>query len=123
MDYFDNFYFLDKIQFDLIGVAIAVLGILVLSAIVFFRSKRSITSRTFFFFSFVTIFWGVSNYFLYKFSDPENSLLALRFHIFITILHAYAFFQLAHICAKLEEFSFQMERHTLIGRMHTHAIS
>jgi signal transduction histidine kinase len=93
----DNFYFLDKIQFDLIGVGVAVLGILILSAIVFLRSKNSITSRTFFFFSFVTIFWGVSNYFLYKFSDPGNSLLALRLHIFITIWHAYAFFQLAYV--------------------------
>ncbi len=91
------FSFFDKIQFDLIGVTVAVLGILVLSVIVFFRNKKSITSRSFFFFSFVTIFWGLSNYFLYKYSNPEDSLLALRFHIFLSIWHAYAFFQLAYV--------------------------
>jgi signal transduction histidine kinase len=93
----ESFSFLDQIQFDLVGVIIAVIGILVLSGIVFFRSKHSITSRSFFFFSLVTIFWGLSNYFLYKFSDPAESLLALRFHIFLSIWHSYAFFQLAYV--------------------------
>jgi signal transduction histidine kinase len=91
------FTFLDEVHFDLIGVIIAVIGILVLAGIVFFRSSNSITSRTFFFFSIVTIFWGLSNYFLYKFSSPSDSLLALRFHIFLSIWHAYAFFQLAYV--------------------------
>lgn len=93
----ETFSFLDEIHFDLIGVVIAVVGTLVLAAVVFLRSKNSITSRSFFFFSLVTIFWGVSNYFLYKFTTPEDSLLALRFHIFLTIWHAYAFFQLAYV--------------------------
>lgn len=93
----DSLSFLDQVHFDLIGVVIAVIGILVLSGIVFFRNKNSITSRSFFFFSFVTIFWGISNYFLYKFDDPAESLLALRFHIFLSIWHAYAFFQLAYV--------------------------
>ena len=94
MEYFS---FLDNVHFDLVGVIIAVIGILVLAAAVFFRSKNSITSRSFFFFSVVTIFWGLSNYFLYKYSDPAQTLLALRFHIFLTIWHAYAFFQLAYV--------------------------
>lgn len=84
-------------QFDFLGVVIAVLGIGVLAAIVFFRSKTSITSRTFFFFSLITIFWGLSNYFLYKFTDQTFSVLALRIHIFLTIWHSYAFFQLAYV--------------------------
>lgn len=93
----DSLSFLDEIQFDLVGVVIAVVGILVLAGIVFFRSKNSITSKSFFFFSFITIFWGLSNYFLYKFNDPVDALLALRFHIFLSIWHAYAFFQLAYV--------------------------
>lgn len=93
----DSFSFIDEIRFDLIGVVIAVLGILVLAVVVFLRSKSSITSRSFFFFSFVTIFWGLSNYFLYKFTDPVLTLLALRFHIFLSIWHSYAFFQLAYV--------------------------
>lgn len=93
----EDFSFLDGIRFDLVGVFIAVLGILILAAIVFFRSKNSITSRSFFFFALVTIFWGVSNYFLYKFNNPAETLLALRFHVFLTIWHAYAFFQLAYV--------------------------
>ncbi len=89
--------FFPDIQFDLIGVVVAVIGILVLAAIVFVRSANSITSRSFFFFAVVTIFWGLSNYFLYKFSDPNLALLALRLHIFLSIWHAYAFFQLAFV--------------------------
>lgn len=93
----DSFSFIDTLHFDLVGVVIAVIGILSLSAIVFFRNSKSITSKSFFFFSFITIFWGISNYFLYKFSDPELSLLTLRLHIFFSIWHAYAFFQLAFV--------------------------
>jgi signal transduction histidine kinase len=89
--------FFDKIRFDLIGVAVAVTGIAVLAFIVFLRNKGSITSRSFFFFSFLTILWGLSNYFLYKFTDPELAVLALRIHIFLTIWHSYAFFQLAYV--------------------------
>lgn len=88
---------LNGIAFDLLGVIIAVTGIGVLSAIIFFRSKKSITSRTFFFFSLITILWGLSNYFLYKFTDSEVVLLALRLHIFLSIWHAYSFFQLAYV--------------------------
>jgi hypothetical protein len=93
----DPISFLDSVQLDLVGVIVAVIGILVLAGIVFFRSKKSITSRSFFFFSFITIFWGLSNYFLYKFTDPTEALLALRLHIFLSIWHAYAFFQLAYV--------------------------
>jgi hypothetical protein len=93
----DFLTFLSEIQFDLIGVLVAVTGIAVLSGIVFFRSKGSITSRTFFFFSLVTILWGLSNYFLYKFEDQSFVILALRIHIFLTIWHSYAFYQLAYV--------------------------
>lgn len=93
----DTFYLLSQTYFDLIGVVVAVTGIGVLSGIVFFRSKQSITSRTFFFFSLVTILWGFSNYFLYKFTEPDLVVLALRLHIFLTIWHSYAFFQLAYV--------------------------
>lgn len=93
----DFLTFLSEIRFDLIGVLVAVTGIAALSAIVFFRSKASITSRTFFFFSAVTILWGLSNYFLYKFEDPSFAILALRIHIFLTIWHSYAFYQLAYV--------------------------
>jgi signal transduction histidine kinase len=88
---------IDGIHFDLIGVGVAVVGVLALAGVVLYRSKNSITSRSFFFFSLVTIFWGLSNYFLYKFTDPADAILALRFHIFLSIWHAYAFFQLAYV--------------------------
>lgn len=93
--YFDGI--LSGVKFDLIGVGIAVLGVLVLAWTVLYRSRNSITSRSFLFFSYVTILWGISNYFLYKFTDPADALLALRFHIFLSIWHAYAFFQLAYV--------------------------
>lgn len=89
--------FIETIQFDLVGVIVASTGIAILSGIIFFRRKQSITSRTFFFFSIVTIFWGLSNYFLYKFTEPSFTILALRIHLFLTIWHAYAFYQLAYV--------------------------
>ena len=89
--------FFNKIQFDLVGVIVAVVGVLILAWTVLYRSRNSITSRSFLFFSYVTILWGISNYFLYKFTDPTDALLALRFHIFLSIWHAYAFFQLAYV--------------------------
>ena len=92
-------YFIDTttIQFDLIGVVVAVLGIAVLAGIIFFRNKNSITSRSFLFFSLMTILWGLSSYFLYKFTEPGIMVLALRIHIFLTIWHSYAFYQLAYV--------------------------
>jgi signal transduction histidine kinase len=93
----DVLYFFSNFQFDLIGVVVAVAGIGILAGIVFFRSKQSITSRSFFFFSLITILWGLSNYFLYKFTDPSLIVFALRLHIFLTIWHSYAFFQLAYV--------------------------
>jgi signal transduction histidine kinase len=87
----------DQVQFDLLGVIVAVTGIAVLATIVFLRSKKSITSKSFFFFSFITVFWGLSNYFLYKFTEPDVVLLALRLHIFLSIWHAYSFFQLSYV--------------------------
>lgn len=91
------FDFLDTVQFDLIGVVGAVTGIGILAFIVFLRNKDSLTGRSFFFFSFLTLLWGLSNYFLYKFTDPDLAARALRIHIFLTIWHSYAFFQLAYI--------------------------
>lgn len=89
--------FFDEVQFDFVGLTVAIAGIFALALVVFFRSKNSITSRSFFFFSFITILWGLSNYFLYKYTDEDIGLLALRFHIFLTIWHAYSFFQLAYV--------------------------
>lgn len=93
----DLLTFFTDTNFDFIGVIVASLGIAALAGLVFFRSKKSITSRTFFFFSIVTILWGLSNYFIYKFTEPSVMLLALRIHIFLTIWHSYAFFQLAYV--------------------------
>lgn len=93
----DFLSFIAETQFDLIGVLVAVTGIGVLAAMVFLRNKKSITSRSFFFFSLITILWGLSNYFIYKFEDQSFSILALRLHIFLTIWHSYAFFQLAYV--------------------------
>lgn len=93
----DLIYLFSEKYFDLIGVIVAVTGIGVLAGIVYFRKTQSITNRSFMFFSFVTILWGFSNYFLYKFTDPDLIVLALRLHIFLTIWHSYAFFQVAYV--------------------------
>lgn len=104
----------DGVHFDLIGVAVAVLGVLALAWTVLWRSKNSITSRSFLFFSYVTILWGLSNYFLYKFTNPADALLALRFHIFLSIWHAYAFFQLAYVFPKEQKVLPPWHRYVLL---------
>ncbi|HUY62363.1 MAG TPA: ATP-binding protein [Candidatus Paceibacterota bacterium] len=88
------------INFDLLSVGVAIAGIILLGFLIYLTNPRSITSRTFFYFSILTAIWGVSNYLEYKFTTIDATLWALRFHLFLSTLHALLFFQLAYVFPK-----------------------
>ncbi|MDE2173336.1 MAG: hypothetical protein KGJ31_01915, partial [Patescibacteria group bacterium] len=85
------------VNFDLLSVGVAIAGIVLLGSIIFFNNTKSITNRTFLYFSILTAIWGVSNYLEYRFTTIDATLWALRFHLFISTLHAYFFFKLAYV--------------------------
>jgi len=82
---------------DLLLVGVAVAGMILLGSIVIFNDPRSVTNRTFFFFSLLTAVWGVSNYFEYHFATVAATLWALRTHLFVSVWHAFSFFTLAFV--------------------------
>lgn len=85
------------INFDLLLVGVAIAGIVLLGSIIFFNNTKSITNRTFLYFSILTAIWGISNYLEYRFTTIDATLWALRFHLFVSTLHAFFFFQLAYV--------------------------
>ncbi len=85
------------INFDLLSVGIAIAGTVLLGSIIFFNNTKSITNRTFLYFSILTAIWGISNYLEYRFTTIDATLWALRLHLFISTLHAFFFFQLAYV--------------------------
>ena len=78
---------------DLLSVGIAIAGIGLLGFMVLFNNKKSITNRTFFFFTVFGILWAIFNYAYQKFSIPEFSLLFLRLHALFAVLYVYFLFQ------------------------------
>lgn len=78
-----------------IGVTSAAIGILGL--VVFFSNSRSITNRTFLFFSIVTIVYGVFNFINYQIVLPDLILLFIRLTIFSAVWHTFSFFQLFYV--------------------------
>ena len=85
------------INFDLLLVGVAIAGMLLLGSIIFFNNTKSITNRTFLYFSIFTAIWGISNYLEYRFTTIDATLWALRLHLFLSTLHAFFFFQLAYV--------------------------
>ena len=84
-------------NFDLLSVGVAIAAIGLLGFAVYFNNRKSATNRSFFFFSLLTILWGISNYFEYKFATITLTLWALRVHLFISTWHALAFFRLSYV--------------------------
>ena len=85
---------------DLLSVGIAVAGIGVLGFIVFFSNKRSITNKTFLYFSISAILWGIFNYSYYKFSFPESPIITLsllRVHAFFAVWYVFFTFQTLYV--------------------------
>lgn len=86
-----------SINLDLLSVGVAVAGTALLGTIIILNNTKSITNRSFFYFSLLTAVWGISNYLEYRFTTITATLWALRLHLFISVLHAYFFFRLAYV--------------------------
>lgn len=90
------------INLDLLSVGVAIAGILLLGSIIFFNNPKSITNRTFLYFAILTAIWGISNYLEYRFVTVEATLWALRFHLFLSTIHAFFFLRLAYVFPREE---------------------
>ncbi len=92
---------------DLFSVGIAIASIGILGVTVFLNNHRSITNRTFFLFSLLTIAYGSFNYLNYHISSPLLILWLLRSTLFFAVWHAFSFFQLFYVFpAERTSFSF-----------------
>lgn len=88
-----------NVGFDLMSVVVTSVTIGSLGFVVFLNNRRSITTKTFFLFSLITIIWSVANYFSYQIRSPL-SLWLLRGVIFLGVWHSFSFFQLAYVFPK-----------------------
>jgi signal transduction histidine kinase len=77
MDFFSN---LDLLS---VGVAMAATG--TLGFVVFNSNRKSRTNEIFLWFCIISIFWSIFNYFSYKSTDPNLTLLFLRLEIFFAV--------------------------------------
>lgn len=88
---------------DLLFTGIAIAGVGILGFMVFFNNKRSITNKTFLWFSMAAILWGVFNYSYYKLSFPESpsaTLILLRIHAFFAVWYVFFMFQTLYVFPK-----------------------
>src|SRR3989338_5714437 len=92
---------------DLLSVGLAVTAIGILGFVVFFNNRKSITHRSFLFFSLTTIAYGVLNYINYQATSLFQILWFLRLTIFFALWHAFSFFQLFYVFPK-EKASFPL---------------
>lgn len=82
---------------DFLSVGISIAGIVILGAMVFFSNRKSITNRTFLVFSFVAVFWSVSNYLIYQSNSSELTLYVTRLHMFFSTWYSFFIFQLFYV--------------------------
>ncbi len=88
------------LNLDLLSVGIAVAGIGVLGFSVFFNNRKSITNKSFLYFSVLTIIWSIENYLAYQITIPNTSLWLFRLVISIAVWHSFFFFQMAYVFPK-----------------------
>lgn len=82
---------------DLLTVGLSVASILVLGFTIFFNNRKSVTNRTFLYFSICSSFWGVVNYWAYKTTDPDLSLWLFRLVMFFAIWQIFLIFRLFYV--------------------------
>lgn len=91
---------------DLLFSGIAIAAILILGFVVFFNNKKSLTNKTFLFFSFAASVWNGINYFSStSVVQPEQMIWVLRLGMFAAIWYSFFLFQLFYIFPK-KNFSF-----------------
>ena len=86
------------INFDirLIAVGLSILASIIISFIVLLNNKDSDTNKTFFAFTWATIFWGAINYFNSQiiFPNEHMALLFLRLNLFFGLWQSFFLFHL-----------------------------
>lgn len=87
---------------DVVYVGIVVAAIGMLGFVVYQSDIRSITTRTLFLFSLVTIAWSIANYLSYHSTTPVATLALTRLLLFFAVFHALSFFQLFLVFPKKE---------------------
>lgn len=85
---------------DLFAVGMAIASIGILGFAVFYNNPKSITNRSFLFFSAVTIVWSIFNYLNYQISSEIWTLWLIRLVVFCAVWHAFSFFQLLYVFPK-----------------------
>lgn len=85
---------------DLLFVAIAAVGILVLGFSVYFNNRKSATNRSFFLFSIFASLWSIFNYLYSQFNTPFLVLWLLRFHAFFAVFYTFLLFNLFFVFPK-----------------------
>ena len=89
---------LQNVDLLLVGITIAAIGIL--GFIIFLNNRTSVTSKTFFLFSILTIAYGTFNYLSYQAGPSYLILWFIRLTLFFAVWHAFSFFQLSYVFPK-----------------------
>lgn len=82
---------------DLLSVGIAIAGIGILGFVVYFNNRKSVTNRSFLYFSLITIGWGIVNYLSYQFDSKDIVLWLIRFVMFFAVFQAFFLYRLFHV--------------------------
>ncbi|MCH7492901.1 hypothetical protein IID19_04945, partial [Patescibacteria group bacterium] len=72
----------------------------VLGWIVFIKNRKSITNRTFFYFSIISILWNLSNFLVYQFDAVSISFWFIKINMFFAVWYSYFLFQFLYIFPK-----------------------
>lgn len=86
--------------FIIISVGLAIGAVSFLGWVVFRKNRRSITNRTFFYFTIVSVFWNIFNFLIYQVQSPLLSFWFIRLSMFFAVWYSFMFFQLFHIFPK-----------------------
>ncbi len=89
-----------SINFDLIAVGITIITISILGFTVFLNNKKSITNKSFFLFTFLTVLYGVVNFANYQINSEVLILWLIRLTIFFSVWHAFSLFQFFYVFPK-----------------------
>ncbi len=85
---------------DLLSVGLIIAAIAIMGFAVYTNNKNSITNKSFFLFSVVTILWSFFNYMSYQVTQPGLILWLSRLVIFLGVWHSFSFFQFLYVYPK-----------------------
>jgi len=81
---------------DFLTFAIAIVAMVSLGLLVFFKGERNLSDSFFLFFTTISALWGTLNYANYQFDNPTLILWIIRAIMFLATLQALSFFLLIY---------------------------